>query len=48
MYAAIGFFLGCLVMMFVFISGLLYGYIKMEIYKAIFGAHPAEAAHPVA
>ena len=48
MYGGIGFFLGCLVLTFVFISGLLYGYIKMEIHKAIFGAHPAEAANPVA
>lgn len=41
-YAAIGFFLGCLFAAFIFIAGLLYNYIKAEATKAIFGSTAVE------
>lgn len=38
LYAGIGFFVGSLLVIFTLISGLLYGYSKYEVKKAIFGA----------
>jgi len=38
LYAAIGFFLGCIITVFFLVAGLLYKYTKSEINKAIFGA----------
>jgi HPt (histidine-containing phosphotransfer) domain-containing protein len=39
-YGGVGFFLGCILTTLLLISGLLYHYIKAEIYKAIFGNTP--------
>ena len=43
LYGAIGFFLGCIIMIFVFLSGLLYRYGKNEVSKAIFGGNEETA-----
>ena len=45
LYGAIGFFLGSVIFIFIFLSGLLYRYGKHEVSKAIFGGVPAEAAN---
>ena len=44
LYAGIGFFLGAVLTMFLLLSGLLYGYVKLEVYKAIFGSDSNKAA----
>ncbi len=41
LYAALGFFLGCLLAAFLSIAGLLYSYTKSELTKAIFGTSAA-------
>ena len=46
MFGGIGFFLGCVIMMFFVIAGLLYKFAKMEMHKAVFGGNTPEAAKP--
>ena len=40
LFGAIGFFLGCLLMVFILVAGLLYAYANHEIQKAVFGPQP--------
>ncbi|MEO6489687.1 MAG: hypothetical protein ABIO04_07085 [Ferruginibacter sp.] len=41
LYGGIGFFLGCLLAIFLSVAGILYGFLKLEINKAIFGTPPS-------